>query len=453
MKPTYTPFSETADDTVEFAIFRPGTYHDGQSVWTEEDCNEVIDNYDPNWMSAPNVIGHAAERGPQDPAYGRAESLFWRGGEVWARVKKMPEEFKEWVRKGFWTERSVELFRNFKGTGKKYLGAITWQGAHRPEVAGLPAAVFADDLGESEEISFEERKASFKEKALATLASLFDQFQDEEADPGTIVKEMNREDATGELDQIWWKFRDKLMDIEFNRDLSSDDKRAQSDALLNELVGLVQQTGAKISTNFAERSDDMSGNNDKGVITMSPEQFQEAINKAVTGAVNQVQENFEAKVDEKVQEGLKDIAGEARRTNVQQFCELLKSKGVQPALIDDTGLAAVLCELNIHEKHSFSEGAEAVSVATQVQNILTAFAEAAADGGLLVDYAERGAPKKKAVTGADPDEDREAWAKEEFEEKKETYRAMGITDHKALMHDIVTSKDRPKMPKSETAAA
>lgn len=126
-------------------LFRAGDYGDKGS-YTESDLQEIVDTYNESGHEAPAVIGHSAS--DKDPAYGFFGKLERRGRSIWAEFKEVVPAFKEMFDKGLYKKWSVEIYKNYNGTGKKSLRRVAFLGAEPPEIKGLQYS-FGDSTPET----------------------------------------------------------------------------------------------------------------------------------------------------------------------------------------------------------------------------------------------------------------------------------------------------------------
>jgi hypothetical protein len=126
------------DDEGWFEIFSTGTHTDSNghiADWSEKDLDEIVSLYNPAVHEAPIVIGHPEM---DSPAYGWIDALKREGDKLLAKPKQLVEEFKEWVRKGFYKKVSIALFPDL---GLRHVGFL---GGTPPAVKGLKPAAFGD---------------------------------------------------------------------------------------------------------------------------------------------------------------------------------------------------------------------------------------------------------------------------------------------------------------------
>ena len=416
------------DNTLEVAIFAPGDHHGNGEVWTEADLDALVASYDPALHEAPNVIGHAQERASNDPAYGWVESLFKRDGYLWARLKQVPQEFKEWVEQGFWKKRSVEIYTNFQGSGQKYLRALAWLGAQPPAVMGMPDAVFAEDSA-WEAVAFEEDRESKLRQLWSHLKEFFQDdegtgAEDADAD-GPIAKTMNREDALDTFERLRWIAADELYRIVYDEDMPSDEKQSSLRALFDELKTLLEQNGDDLIHAFTERSAAMNTPTGAvpGAVSMTAEELATHTQDAVKQALAEFQESIGDTIKSQVDEGLKQVTEETRKTAVKVSCARFKEKGLAPALVNDIGLDVFMERLGLQDKVVFAEAAGEQSPALWFEEFVTKVLEAAKKGTLLVDFSEvgKGNERTEEQTAA------AARALATYEEDPETYKALGVS--------------------------
>lgn len=437
-------FRFSADGTLEVAIFAPGV-HNGQT-WTWQDCNEWVQSYDPKLHEAPSVIGHADQRRSGDPAYGWAESVFWQDGMVWARLRQVPAAFAEAVKNGTWKKRSVEIWMDFMGTGKKYLRAIAWLGAQPPAVAGLPDAVFTADptSGSVQTLTLEWRElpddinpddlkrfAEGAEPGKGLLRSLgqwlVSRFADEEAAEaaGPVEKIMNQEEALEKLNQIRWIAAEETYRIVDDPDLTPEEKRAKLAALFVDLKQLIEEHGTNLINAFAERSPEMGA---ESKITMTPADLEAKISGAVSAALERYQEQQSNVIAAEVKRGLAGITQQTLKNAAVAFAEQLKAKGMAPACVDDAGVADFVAGLDFETVCSFGAGAKQKTQAQWFQEFVASLLDAARANKLVVPFGE--------VAGHVPagggDADLKTLALADFTANKELYVALGVTSAEDL---------------------
>ena len=127
-----------------YEIFKAGTYHDGQAVFTESDVEAIAENYDPHLQKAPLTLDHIQE----GRAYGWIPALKAENGILLAEFEQVGGDLIRLVNSGEYGPVSAEIYpadspKNPK-PGKPYLKALTFLGAQAPAVKGLSPVVFAE---------------------------------------------------------------------------------------------------------------------------------------------------------------------------------------------------------------------------------------------------------------------------------------------------------------------
>lgn len=124
------------------AVFRAGTWTDSAGrtrTWNVEDIDKIVESYDPAKSEAPVVVGHPKDNAP---AYGWVEALKRDGEILWAKIKDLAPEFKEWLQKKLYKKRSISLYPDGSLRHVGFLGAVP------PAVKGLPDPAFRDGAAE-----------------------------------------------------------------------------------------------------------------------------------------------------------------------------------------------------------------------------------------------------------------------------------------------------------------
>ncbi len=114
-------------------VFRAGSYPQG--VWTEEDIDELVENYDTSIFKAPITLDHSQA----GPALGWVSKIFRRGDTLYAILEDMATRFVDKIRSKEYVNRSIEIFTlEHKGVFiSPYFKAVTFLGAKVPQVTGL----------------------------------------------------------------------------------------------------------------------------------------------------------------------------------------------------------------------------------------------------------------------------------------------------------------------------
>jgi hypothetical protein len=138
--------SKLADQWIE--IFHAGNFG-SKGAYTEQDLDEIVNNYDPSFHEAPAVIGHPEN---DAPAYAWVEGVKRQGASLLGKLKQVEPSFERMVQDGLFKKRSIALYRGDKGLSLRHVGFL---GAQPPEVKGLADVRFVDNT-EVIEITFEE---------------------------------------------------------------------------------------------------------------------------------------------------------------------------------------------------------------------------------------------------------------------------------------------------------
>jgi len=119
-------------------VFEAGEYPQG--VWTVEDIDEIVENYNTSIFKAPITLDHSQA----GPAFGWVSKVFRRGDLLYVILEDMAKRFVDKVRAKEYVNRSIEIFELEKD-GKfywPYLKAVTFLGAAPPQVKGLSEPEF-----------------------------------------------------------------------------------------------------------------------------------------------------------------------------------------------------------------------------------------------------------------------------------------------------------------------
>ncbi len=129
-------------------IFRAGTHQamDGQqAIFTPADVQLIANNYNPQKVSAPLVIGHPD---CNMPAYGWVKAVqATPDGRLLMLADQINPTFAEAVKSGKFKKRSVSLYAprayNNPAPSGYYLRHVGWLGAMQPAISGLADVQFA----------------------------------------------------------------------------------------------------------------------------------------------------------------------------------------------------------------------------------------------------------------------------------------------------------------------
>jgi hypothetical protein len=121
----------------DLVIFRAGSYRHGN--YTEAMLDEIVSSF--NEQAKPAVIiGHSSDyKGhTRIPAFGVINALKRVGKDLVATSAEFSDKLVQWIKEGFYTDRSVEIGKDSR-TGKLKLHALGMLGAAVPEVKGMPS--------------------------------------------------------------------------------------------------------------------------------------------------------------------------------------------------------------------------------------------------------------------------------------------------------------------------
>jgi len=124
-------------------IFRTGNYGELGS-FSETDLDEIAAEYSADKHKAPITLGHVED--DSKPALGWIKKIYRKGMSLFADGE-IVSELKEWITQGLYENVSAAIYKNFAGSGKKYLRHLAVLGAVPPVVkgmGGLKAAMFSD---------------------------------------------------------------------------------------------------------------------------------------------------------------------------------------------------------------------------------------------------------------------------------------------------------------------
>ncbi|GEN36126.1 hypothetical protein ADA01nite_35860 [Aneurinibacillus danicus] len=130
-----------------YEIFRSGRY-EPQGQFTEDDLQQIADNYERDGAAAPIVIGHPKE---EQHAYGWVTGVKRVGNKLLASFKDVVPEFAAAVNAGRYKKVSVRLRNTGNGWTLRHVGFL---GAAAPAVEGLPPIEFVGNNGAYIELDF-----------------------------------------------------------------------------------------------------------------------------------------------------------------------------------------------------------------------------------------------------------------------------------------------------------
>lgn len=124
-----------------FEIYKRSGDEFGEKL-SQEDMQEIVDNYDAEYREAPLVIGHPKT---DDPAYGWVKKLMIKKDSLLALIEKIPDKLVKAINEGMFKKISISWV-TIKNKGL-YLWHVGLLGAEKPAVAGLaPVQLSASDM-------------------------------------------------------------------------------------------------------------------------------------------------------------------------------------------------------------------------------------------------------------------------------------------------------------------
>lgn len=135
------------------AMFRAGDYGP-KGMYTEEDLQEMVNSYDPDWLEAPVTVDHVQT----GPALGWIEKVYADGDTLYGDFLVSRATY-EAMRAGAYKRRSIEIYRGVPykdGSKVQYVKACSILGAATPEVKGLPQVSFHEGFAPYDCIEFTE---------------------------------------------------------------------------------------------------------------------------------------------------------------------------------------------------------------------------------------------------------------------------------------------------------
>ena len=130
-------------------IFKAGRYGESESrIWSVEEVQSLVDNYDPSYRNAPVILGHNDWNG-EKPAYGWVESLSIDDKGILHADIEYNDELGEMVSKKMYTRvsieatKKIELHDTLEGKQGAYILAVSLLGGSQPAVSGLQPVAFS----------------------------------------------------------------------------------------------------------------------------------------------------------------------------------------------------------------------------------------------------------------------------------------------------------------------
>lgn len=133
-------------------IFSTGVWNGDK--YSEEDLNNMVENFDRVGFEPPIKIGHNEEQPELDgqPALGYIDKIYLAGNKLLANFKELPKRVYEAIKRGNYKRVSSEIYWDYTNDGKSFdrvLKAVALLGADIPAVTNLEAITgLYKDVGE-----------------------------------------------------------------------------------------------------------------------------------------------------------------------------------------------------------------------------------------------------------------------------------------------------------------
>lgn len=362
-KGEWVKMSEKEPNFDEVEIFEIGLYPQGH--FTRKHLDEIIENYDANKHEAPATIDHAFD----GPAHGWVEKIWRKGNKLCAKLKEVSVWLRDQIKSGAYKKRSIEIWEDYEGTGKKMLKAVSFLGAMIPQVKGLKN-VYAEYDGAHGRIVFFSDRVEFKateeeknaQKARSTKYGISiiegghvtkpkewsDVSDGDFGDPVNYAYPCPTENQTQAILKYW--------DMSRNKELyPTKDQRIIS----NRLREFAKKFGIKTELLKHLEVEDMDVKELEKLIDEKVKPFKDEIETLKVDNVKLVDGNKE--MQKQIDAGKKTFSEQekkARETQVDNLVDrLLKEKKIVPAVVD-AGLKQFLMELPPEKVLEFGEKGE-----------------------------------------------------------------------------------------------
>lgn len=243
---------------MDIEIFKTGKHTDSAGrvrEWTEADLAEIETKYNQQKdHEAPLVIGHPAV---DAPAYGWVESVQRRGDRLYATLKDIGEEVKQWVDRKFFKKVSIALYPDGL---LRHIGLL---GAQPPAIKGLAPIRFneinykewtmSDELERIEKLNG--TVAQLNEKVTLLTGQLTEFSENNKtltAENAALKKQVSEVKATADA-AAFADFTDKLVQVGKVLPAEVDSLKSEFSELYGIQGGMTFSEGAK---NLTERMRD-----------------------------------------------------------------------------------------------------------------------------------------------------------------------------------------------------
>jgi hypothetical protein len=120
-------------------IARPGVWRGSKGTEPQDieitlgDLQDIVRDYNHSTLKAPITLDHSHA----GPAYGWVEAVRVAGDKLQARFSGVSDHLKYLLKNQAYANKSIEMYKPFKETGRAYLSALTFLGSAMPAVKGL----------------------------------------------------------------------------------------------------------------------------------------------------------------------------------------------------------------------------------------------------------------------------------------------------------------------------
>jgi hypothetical protein len=333
---------EMADvEAKDFVIFKAGTWNG--ETFTEADLDNMAKSFNAE-EPIPIIIGHGSDyKGhTRIPAFGQILGGLVRvGKDLIARGAVFNEKLANWIKEGFYNQRSIELTKD-----NKRVLAVGMLGAVPPAVKGLPAMdealndialEYADntetkviefaDAGDIEMTAMDEIEGLATDDTMKTLEECLGRFAENVEE--CLTQDYDAESIMAEV----WKLQGDLVEClnlhnQFIKKIEQIEEDQESE--------YSEQTGWK---EFVDRVKNLfNKHKEQDVDQIKEKEYKDEIAALKT----QVKEFTDAKIaaeqaklaaDQAAQEAAKVAADEALKNEIKAFCDNLAKEGkITPAI-------------------------------------------------------------------------------------------------------------------------
>ena len=233
-------------------IFKPGVHvaTDGRRYeFTEADCREFVESYDPTVYQSPLVKGHPKA---DEPRFGSVKRLELSAGNiVRAESERIDPDFAEEVKSGKFPYLSASLYTRKSPAnpkpGKLYLRHVGFLGAVPPAIKGMKQTIasFADSSEEAITVAFAEIKVNKGESGEITLEFAEIQHKEDPMDPVATAlasKQAELDKQKAELDKKTVSFSERENSLnQREADIAKKEREQKRQANLDFVEGKIKE--------------------------------------------------------------------------------------------------------------------------------------------------------------------------------------------------------------------